>query len=103
MRYGKLIAGSVLVLLLAVGVGWFMAYRWVKTNFGHAAVASTAKESAPSSNNKEAASTQTAPLPFVIKGAVMAQAFHNGQLPAPLPQPQGTPEQAAAELAKRVV
>ena len=33
----------------------------------------------------------------------MAQAFRSGKLPAPLPQPTGTPEQAAAELAKRVM
>ena len=33
----------------------------------------------------------------------MAQAFRDGKLPAPLPRPTGTPEQAAAELAKRVM
>jgi hypothetical protein len=103
MRRGKLIAGLVLVLLVAGGVGSFMAYRWVMTNFGHPPVATGPKESASSNNNKEVASPQIASLPFIIKGAVMAQAFRSGQLPAPLPQPQGTPEQAAAELAKRVM
>ena len=46
---------------------------------------------------------QTAPPPIVVKGESLARAFRSGQLPAPLPQPQGTPEQAAAELSKRVI
>jgi hypothetical protein len=53
--------------------------------------------------NKTVISTPMAPPAFTIKGDAMAQAFRNGKLPAPLPQPTGTPEQAAAELAKRVM
>ena len=46
---------------------------------------------------------QTAPPPIVVKGESLARAFRSGQLPAPLPQPQGAPEQAAADLSKRVI
>ena len=53
--------------------------------------------------NKEATSTPIASPPFTIKSDAMAQAFRSGKLPSPLPQPTGNPEQAAAELAKRVM
>lgn len=54
-------------------------------------------------SNKEMTSAPTASSPIVIKGEAMAQAFRSGHLPAPLPQPEGAPEQAAAELAKHVI
>ena len=54
-------------------------------------------------SNKQATSTPTAPPAFAIKGDAMAQAFRSGTLPSPLPQPVGTPERAAAELAKVVM
>ena len=54
-------------------------------------------------SNKEATLIPTASSPLVIKGEAMAQAFRSRRLPAPLPQPEGAPEQAAAELAKRVI
>jgi hypothetical protein len=53
--------------------------------------------------NKEATLVPTVSLPLVIKGEAMAQAFRSGRLPAPLPQPEGAPEQAAAELARHVI
>ena len=80
-----------------------MAYRWVKHMFGDASTATESKAVALSGSEKQAAAVPDALPPIVIKGAVMAQAFRTAQLPAPLPQPQGTPEQAAAELAKRVM
>ncbi len=54
-------------------------------------------------SNQGPTATPLPPPAFTIKGDVMAQAFRNGKLPSPLPQPTGTPEQAAAELAKRVM
>ncbi len=55
------------------------------------------------SSNQAAAATPLPPPAFTIKGEAMAHAFRSGKLPSPLPQPTGTPEQAAAELAKRVL
>lgn len=69
--------------------------------FARQAAQGTPSNSTPS--NKEATSAPIASPPFTIKGDAMAQAFRSGKLPAPLPQPTGTPEQAAAELAKRVM
>jgi hypothetical protein len=54
-------------------------------------------------SNQEATATPLPPPAFTIQGDAMAQAFRSGKLPSPLPQPTGTPEQAAAELAKRVM
>src|SRR5882724_7538762 len=102
MRHGKLIAGLVLGLVVVVTLGSFMTYRWVKRTFGNAPSASASTADTPS-NNKEASAPAIASPPIVIRGAAMAQAFRNGELPAPLGQPVGTPEQAAAELAKRVM
>lgn len=91
---GKVKAGLVFGLIVIVAVGSFMAYRAVKRAIGsHAAVAPSA--TTPSENN-QTASLPIAVPPIVITGDVMAHAFRSGQLPAPLPQPQGTPEQAAA-------
>jgi hypothetical protein len=53
--------------------------------------------------NKDTTSTPIASPAFTIEGDAMAQAFRSGKLPSPLPQPTGNPEQAAAELAKRVM
>lgn len=39
----------------------------------------------------------------VVMGAAMAGAFHSGHLPSPLSQPTGSPDKAAAELAKRIM
>ena len=103
MTRGKLKAGLVLGVFVVVALGTFMAYRWVKRAFGSTQSVTVPNASAPSNNNKDTAPAPTASLPFVIKGTVMAQAFRSGKLPEPLPQPAGTPEQAAAELAKRVV
>ena len=67
---------------------------------------SASSKSTPSNTtpfNSEATLTSTTPPSFTIKGDAMAQAFRSGKLPSPLPQPTGTPEQAAAELAKRVM
>jgi hypothetical protein len=102
MAHGKLKAGLVLGLVVVVTLGSFMTYRWVNRTFGKAPSASAPNADTPS-NNKEASAPPMASPPIVISGAVMAQAFRNGQLPAPLGQPVGTPEQAAAELAKRVM
>jgi len=55
------------------------------------------------SSNQADAATPLPPPAFTFKGDAMAQAFRSGKLPPPLPQPTGTPEQAAAELAKRVM
>jgi hypothetical protein len=53
-------------------------------------------------SNQEAI-TPLPPPAFTIQGDAMAQAFRNGKLPSPLPQPTGAPEQTAAGLAKRVI
>jgi hypothetical protein len=100
MRQGKLIALFVLVLLVAVTAGVFTAQRWIKTTFRHSQPVAGAEEIAP---RKKAGTLPISSPPIVIMGATMARAFHDGRLPSPLPQPQGTPEQAAAELAKRVI
>src|SRR4051812_33722887 len=100
MRHGKLIAGLVLGLVVVVTLGSFMTYRWVKKTFGNAPSASAPHADTPS-NNQEASAIASPPI--VIRGTAMAQAFSNGQLPTPLAQPVGSPEQAAAELAKRVM
>jgi hypothetical protein len=52
---------------------------------------------------RDGAQSQTALPPIVFKGESLASAFRSGELPAPLPQPQGTPEQVAAELSRRVI
>ena len=100
MRHGKLIAGLILLLVVAITVGSLTAYRLVKRAFGNPHAASRSTPGQPS--NKQSPSLPIASPPFVIRGAVMAQAFRSGRLPAPMPQPEGSPEQAAAELAKRV-
>ena len=100
MRRGKLIAGLVLGLVVVVTSGSFAAYRWVKRTFG---AHSTAPATDAAASNKQPALPPAVMPPIVIKGAVMGQAFRSGKLPAPLPQPAGAPEQAAAELAKRVM
>ena len=106
MRHGKLIAGLVLGIVVGITLLSFTAYRLVKRAFGNTYSASqlvpgTASGGAPSA--KQAAYAPSASLPFTIKGEAMAQAFRSGKLPAPLPQPTGTPEQTAAELAKSVM
>jgi hypothetical protein len=102
MRHGKLKAGLVLGLVVVVAVASFTAYRLVKKTFGNAHSAFGPKESAPS-KNKQVALLPIASPPLVLRGEAMAQAFRGGRLPAPLPQPEGAPEQAAAELATRVM
>jgi len=106
MRHGKLIAGLFLGLVVVVALGSFMTYRWVKSTFESAQSGLAPNADTPANNlanNKDASAPPIASPPIVIKGAAMALAFRSGQLPAPLAQPAGTPEQAAAELAKRVM
>lgn len=106
MRHGKLIAGAGLGLIVVFVIASLTAYRLVKRAFGDAYSASQPARSASSSGTpsiKNATSAQIVSPPFAIRGEAMAQAFRTGKLPAPLPQPTGSPEQAAAELAKRVV
>ena len=103
MSHVKLKAG--LVLVVALTVGSFTTYRLVQKAFGNAHLTPRPSQGAPLKSeeaNKEAASSPTISQPFVMRGVAMAQAFRSGKLPTPLPQPQSTPEQAAAELAKRV-
>jgi len=102
MRHGKLIAGLVLGLLVVVAGGSLAAYRVVKWAFGNKESAPQQTQGAPS-NRKEPTALPVASPPVVIRGETMAQAFRSGRLPAPLPQPGGGPEQAAAELATRVM
>ena len=104
MPHVKLKAGLVLVIVLTVGL--FTTYRLVRRAFGNAHLAPRSSQGAPLKSeeaNKEATLPPIISPPFVMRGAAMAQAFRSGRLPAPLPQPGGTPEQAAAELAKRVM
>lgn len=102
----KLIAG---LALGAVVIGTFVsltAYRFLQRTFGSAYAASQPTPSAhlsATSSHQEASAASIESVRFTIKGEAMAQAFRRGKLPAPLPQPAGTPEQAAAELAKRVM
>src|SRR5882757_9730492 len=106
MRHGKLIAGLFLGLVVVVALGSFMTYRWVKSTFESAQSGLAPNVDTPANNlanNKDASAPPIASPPIVIKGAAMALAFRSAQLPAPLAQPAGTPEQAAAELAKRVM
>lgn len=102
MRRGKIIAGLVLALVVAVTLGSLAGYRLIKRAFGNAPSAAQPTQRVPS-NNKEATVLPVALPALVIRGEAMAQAFRSGRLPAPLPQPEGAPEQAAAELAKRVM
>ena len=106
MRHGKLKAGLGLGLLVVVTLGSFMTYRAVQRIFGNAHSGSAPNADTATNNpasNKEASVLPIASPPIIIRGAAMALAFRSGQLPAPLAQPAGTPEQAAAELAKRVM
>lgn len=96
-----LIAGSVVVVLVAMTAGSFVAQRWFKKTLSRGQAAAGAQETAH--RNKRAATFPTAPQPIVIVGSAMGKAFREGRLPAPLPQPQGSPEETAAELAKRVI
>ena len=102
MAHGKLKAGLGLGVVVVITLGSFMIYRSVQKTFENARSGPTANADTPK-NGKEASALPIATPPVVIRGAAMAQAFRNGQLPAPLAQPAGTPEQAAAELAKRVM
>jgi len=105
MRHGKLIAGAVLGLIVVFVIASLTAYRLVKRAFGDAYSASQPARTTSSTGTpsiKNATSAQIVSSPFSIRGEAMAQAFRRGKLPAPLPQPSGTPEEAAAELAKRV-
>jgi hypothetical protein len=102
MRHGRLIAGLVLGLVVVVAVGSLAAYRVVKWAFGNTESAPQQTQGAPS-NRTEPTALPVASPPVVIRGEAMAQAFRSGRLPAPLPQPGGGPEQAAAELATRVM
>ena len=101
MRKLKLIAGLVLVLVVVITLGSFTAYRFVKRAFGNVPSAPRSAQSTPSSKQAEPAAITSPPV--VLRGEIMAQAFRSGRLPAPLPQPEGPPEQAAAELARRVI
>ena len=106
MRHGKLIAGAVLGLIVVFVIASLTAYRFVKRAFGDVYSASQPARTASSNGTpsiKNATSAQIVSPPFALRGEAMAQAFRSGKLPAPLPQPTGTPEEAAAELAKRVV
>ena len=103
MRHGKLIAGIVLGLVILFTLGLFTTYRLVKRAFGTAQAASQASEAVVPKENQQATSAMIPSPPITARGEAMAQAFRSGKLPAPLPQPGGSPEQAAAELAKRVV
>lgn len=106
MRHGKLIAGAVLGLIVVFVIASLTAYRFVKRAFGDVYSASQPVRSVSSNGTpsiKNATSAQIVSPPFAIRGEAMAQAFRSGKLPAPLPQPSGTPEEAAAELAKRVL
>lgn len=106
MRHGKLITGVVLGLMVVFVVASLTAYRLVKRAFGDVystsqPARSTLSSAGPSKKQENTASIDSPPIK--IKGEAMAQAFRRGKLPEPLPQPPGTPEEAAAELAKRVV
>lgn len=96
-----LIAGSVVVVLVAATAGSFVAQRWFKKTLSRGQAVAGAQETAH--RNKRAATFPTAPQPIVIVGSAMGKAFREGRLPAPLPQPQGSPEETAAALAKRVL
>ncbi|HEX6823411.1 MAG TPA: hypothetical protein VF123_15235 [Candidatus Sulfotelmatobacter sp.] len=106
MRYGKLIAGLALGGVILLTFLSLTAYHFVKRAFGNAYAASqpaSGISSKGAASNQGASTTLIAPPPFTRRGDAMAQAFRSGKLPTPLPQPTGTPEQAAAELAKRVI
>jgi hypothetical protein len=100
--------GSV-VLVVIVLAGWGLKALLARPKSPQETMEEFARQAArgtPSNStplNKEATSTPIASPPFTIKGDAMAQAFRSGKLPSPLPQPTGNPEQAAAELAKRVM
>ncbi len=101
MRHRKLIAGLVLAFVAVVFIGSYAAYRMVERAFGKTHVTTSLTQVAAP---KKLVQTDTAALPqIIVRGDVMAQAFRNGRLPSPLPQPQGATEQAAAELAQRVM
>jgi hypothetical protein len=100
MRHGKLIAGLAVAVIVAGTFVSLTAYRVVKRAFGSAPSASRLAQE-PASNKETSTPIDSPPLTF--KGEAMAQAFRAGKLPTPLPQPTGTPEQAAEELAKRVM
>lgn len=106
MRHGKLIAGLILGAVVFLTFLSLTAYRLVKRAFGNTYSASQlvrTTSSSGTSSPKQATYASIASPAFTIQGDAMAQAFRSGTLPTPLPQPTGTPEQSAAELAKRVV
>ena len=106
MRHGKVIAGLALAGVVLVTLVSLAGYRLVRRAFGNSYSVS---EPASGTHLKSTAASQEAsaapvgPPSFTIQGEAMAQAFRSGKLPAPLPQPAGAPEEAAAELAKRVM
>ncbi len=100
MRKGKLMLG--LFVVVATVVGSLATYRWVKRAFREAHLDSQPHQNTGSTTTAKGPAPIDSP-PLLIAGTAMGQAFRTGQLPAPLPQPQGTPEEAAAKLAKRVV
>jgi hypothetical protein len=111
MRRTKLMAGLTLGIVVAITLVSFTAYRLVKRAFGNetsgneASPTQMAQGTPPTGmpSNQEVSSTPDAPVSVVVTGEVMAQAFRSGKLPAPLPQPEGIPELAAMQLAKRVL
>jgi hypothetical protein len=106
VRYGKLIGGLALAGVVLITFVSLTAYHFVKRAFGHVSSYSQPSPGISSNgtpSNKGATSTQIDSPAVTIKGDAMAQAFRSGKLPTPLPQPTGTPEEAAAELAKRVM
>ena len=98
------------ILLLAgalfLVVASFAAYRSVKWAFGvvrqNYLVVSASQLPQQTSQPVQSTSSALPDQSVRVPGSAMAQAFRNGKLPSPMPIPSGKPDDAVADLAKKV-
>ena len=106
MQIPKANTAAVVAAGILVVIGPIFAYKTAKwalgPRSGNGAGERTSSALTPDSATAANANPKDT-VPIVVKRGGMARAFRTGILPSALPAPSGDPDQAAAELARRVI
>jgi len=92
-----------LIALLVIAIAGVMAFRARKHPQGQPNAAQPPASSNSTSTPVSASAQTESSAPRVVGSDAMSEAFRKAKLPSPLSNPDGDPDQAAAELARRVV
>src|SRR5580692_682206 len=106
MRIPKAIKGIVVTAVIALTIGSIFAYITAKRGVGRVQQVQVSGAQGlhpePGAQVVQVSPSETPvqPQARVVRTDAMAQAFRTGKLPSPLSIPSGSPDEAAADLAK---